>query len=140
MKQWPWFKKKFWNRCSGKLFFLTVFNQYLGRGFHGSIRRGGDYTDDWHHSGQWLRYRCGHRRRGYNSRHHPNREWQRRRWGSHNRHGNRKGWRRSRVRHQGNGRGRRGYTGLRRGGGRARKWKRRRVKSEKRKGATSQGR
>lgn len=126
---------------------MTV--QYLGRGFHGSIRWGGDYTDDWHHGGQWLRHRCGHtrrrrRRRGNNSRYHPNREWQRRGRGCHDHCGCGQG-------HQGNGRC--GYTGLRIGG-RARKGKRRKQtekdetknkvykaggKSEKREAATSQG-
>ena len=107
---------------------LTIYNQYLGRDFHGSVRWGGDYADDWNHGGQWLRHRRRRRRRGNNRRHHPNREGQRRRWGSHNRcrHGNGKGWRRRRVRHS---RGRRSYTGLRRGA-RARKRRRKRQKGK----------
>lgn len=60
-------------------------NQYLRRGFLGRVRRDGDYADDWHHGGQRLRHRCGHRRkrRGNECRHHPNREWQRRGEGGH---------------------------------------------------------
>lgn len=97
----------------------TIYNQYLRGGFHGGIRRGADYTDDWHHRGQSLRHRCGYgsrRRRGNNSRHHPNRDWQRRGRGSHGRawlcDGNRQQWRRKG--HQRNGRGRWSYTRLRR--------------------------
>lgn len=42
--------------------------QYLDRSIHRSVGRGGDYTDDWHHGGQWLGHRRKRRRRGRRSR------------------------------------------------------------------------
>lgn len=42
--------------------------QYLDRSIHRSVGWGGDYTDDWHHGGQWLGHRRKRRRRGRRSR------------------------------------------------------------------------